>query len=124
MSVTKNISIILRLEGLLVLILSLLVYAQYGSGWTLFAILFLVPDLSLLAYFSGPKIGAAVYNAAHSYIGALLLTGWGVLLGTPLVLALGIIWLAHIGFDRAMGYGLKSPEGFRITHLGIIGKAR
>ncbi|MBC6906512.1 DUF4260 family protein [Saccharophagus sp. K07] len=124
MSVTKNISIILRLEGLLVLILSLLVYAQYGSGWTLFAILFLLPDLSLLAYFSGPRIGAAAYNAAHSYIGALLLVTWGFLLGGSLALALGIIWVAHIGFDRAMGYGLKSPEGFRFTHLGLIGQSR
>ena len=28
---------------------------------------------------------------------------------------------AHIGIDRALGYGLKLPSGFKHTHLGVIG---
>ena len=33
-----------------------------------------------------------------------------------------MIWCAHIGFDRALGYGLKSAAGFEFTHLGRIGR--
>ena len=28
-----------------------------------------------------------------------------------------LIWLAHIGFDRTLGYGLKCPTAFKDTHL-------
>jgi len=31
---------------------------------------------------------------------------------------------AHIGFDRALGYGLKYSKGFGYTHLGRIGNAK
>jgi hypothetical protein len=41
---------------------------------------------------------------------------------TPLLVVLGALWLAHSGFDRMLGYGLKSPDGFSFTHLGRIGK--
>ena len=30
---------------------------------------------------------------------------------------LGLIWLAHIGMDRAIGYGLKYPTNHKDTHL-------
>jgi hypothetical protein len=30
---------------------------------------------------------------------------------------LGLIWFAHIGVVRAIGYGLKYPTGFKDTHL-------
>ena len=46
----------------------------------------------------------------------------GLVLHQRIGLGLGLIWCAHIGFDRALGYGLKSPEGFRLTHLGKIGR--
>jgi hypothetical protein len=52
---------------------------------------------------------------------ALMTTGFTA--GSPIVLSLAIIWLAHIGFDRALGYGLKYAAGFGFTHLGRIGKA-
>jgi hypothetical protein len=32
--------------------------------------------------------------------------------------------MAHIGLDRALGYGLKLPDDFRHTHLGTIGADR
>ena len=28
-----------------------------------------------------------------------------------------LIWLAHIGMDRLLGYGLKYPSAFKDTHL-------
>lgn len=113
-----------RLEGLALLAVAALAYARLGEGWLLFAGLFLAPDLSFAGYLAGPRLGAWAYNLAHSLIGPLLLAGAGLLSGADLATALALIWLAHIGFDRALGYGLKSPQAFGLTHLGLIGKAR
>ncbi|MFK4058707.1 DUF4260 domain-containing protein [Brevundimonas sp. NPDC046655] len=113
-----------RLEGLALLAVSVLAYARFGEGWLLFAVLFLTPDLSFVGYLAGPRVGAWAYNLAHSLIGPLLLAATGGLTGGGLPVALALIWLAHVGFDRALGYGLKSPDSFGITHLGLIGKAR
>lgn len=112
----------MRAEGLCVLIVSLLAYAQFGAGWLLFALLFFTPDISFLGYLAGPGVGGALYNAVHSYVGSLLLLGVGIVAGTSIVSAVGIIWIAHIGFDRALGYGLKYSTGFHVTHLGAIGR--
>ena len=115
---------ILRAEGACVLLTCLMAYARVGEGWGLFALLFLVPDIALLAYLGGPRLGSAAYNLAHSYVGALALLALGAAFANPPVLAGGLIWAAHIGFDRMLGYGLKYAEGFVHTHLGIIGRAR
>lgn len=113
-----------RLEGLALLAVAVLAYARFGEGWLLFAVLFLAPDLSFLGYLAGPRLGAWAYNIAHSLIGPLLLATAGGLTGNHQATALALIWLAHVGFDRALGYGLKSPDSFGVTHLGLIGKAR
>jgi hypothetical protein len=84
----------------------------------------LAPDLSFAAYLAGPKQGAIVYNAAHSYLAPMALMTGGFATSSPLVLSLAMIWLAHIGIDRALGYGLKYSEGFGFTHLGRIGKPK
>jgi hypothetical protein len=99
-----------------------MLYAVWGGSWWLYAILFLAPDLSFAGYLAGPRIGAIVYNAAHSYLTPIALMTTGSTLGSPLVLFIAMIWLAHIGFDRALGYGLKYATGFGFTHLGRIGK--
>lgn len=121
-SVEGGVRLILRLEGLCVLLLALLAYARFGSGWGMFALLFLVPDLSMLGYVMNAKAGAVLYNLAHAYPCALLLLGIGMYFDVPTVLAAGMIWAAHIGFDRMLGYGLKYSAGFRFTHLGTIGR--
>ncbi len=120
-AVHGSVRVWLRLEGLLAFLLATYVYANAGGSWLPFAVLFFAPDVSVAAYLAGPRIGAAVYNAAHSYVGPLtfaaaLSTTAGT--GLPLVL----IWGAHVGFDRALGYGLKYPTAFRDTHLGRIGR--
>ncbi|UUZ65287.1 DUF4260 domain-containing protein [Polaromonas sp. P1(28)-13] len=122
-SVSRGVRTVLRLEGLAVFAVAVAAYAQFGAGWGLFAWLFLLPDLSCLAYLAGPRVGAAAYNAAHSYAGALGLLAAGVLGAMPLVLAVALVWCAHIGFDRALGYGLKYAAGFSETHLGRLGGA-
>ncbi|MES2531378.1 MAG: DUF4260 domain-containing protein [Pseudomonadota bacterium] len=113
---------LLRLEGLVVLALSVAAYSNWGIGWMAFAGFFLVPDLSMLGYSWGPRVGAAVYNAGHSYIGPIALLAAGLFAAMPLATALALIWTAHIGFDRALGFGLKSASGFRYTHLGTLGR--
>ena len=111
----------LRLEGLVVLGVATWLYARGGHSWALYALLFLAPDLSFAAYLAGPRAGAAVYNLAHSYVlPGILVIAW-MATGRPPVPSL--IWLAHIGFDRLLGYGLKYPAGFGSTHLGGIGRA-
>jgi hypothetical protein len=120
--VTGGVRTLLRLEGLMLLAGMTLLYAHSGESWWLYAILFLAPDLSFAGYLAGPRIGAIVYNAAHSYLAPTALMMAGFALAFPLALAIGTIWLAHIGFDRALGYGLKYAAGFGFTHLGRIGE--
>lgn len=113
---------VLRLEGLCVLVAAALFYPKLGLGWGTFALFFLVPDISFLGYLAGPRVGAITYNTAHSYIGAIACLVAGSLLAVPGFSCAGVIWCAHIGFDRALGYGLKYPAGFSVTHLGLIGR--
>ncbi len=122
--VTGGVKILLRLEGLTLFAGMVLLYTVSGGSWWIFALLFLAPDLSFIAYLADPKTGAVVYNAAHSYLlpAALMTTGFA--LPQPLTLSIAMIWLAHIGIDRALGYGLKYSSGFGFTHLGRIGRTR
>ena len=113
---------LLRLEGLMLLTAAGLLYARIGGDWKTFALLFLLPDLSFAGYLAGPRIGALAYNAAHSTIGPITWTGLALTTGHEP--ALPLIWFAHVGFDRAMGYGLKYARGFGDTHLGHIGWRR
>ena len=112
----------LRLEGAVALLLAIALDAHVGGSWLVFVALFFVPDVSFAAYFAGPRIGAAIYNVAHSYVGPLIAAG--TLLSTGTELAPALVWAAHIGFDRALGYGLKYPTAFSDTHLGRIGRGR
>jgi len=112
-----SVSMILRTEGLIELILAVSAYRYFGGGWTSFALLFLIPDLSMLGYLVNPRFGARLYNIAHTYISSTLLALCGLAFATPLFYSLTLIWAAHIGLDRMVGYGLKYPAGFKTTHL-------
>jgi hypothetical protein len=109
------------MEGAALLLSALLGYSWCGQPWWLLAALILVPDASMLGYLASPRAGAAIYNAAHSTIAPLLLLSGSVLLDDRATSGLALIWLAHIGFDRALGYGLKYVSGFSDTHLGRLG---
>ena len=113
---------LLRLEGLFVFVLSVVLYARMGESWWLFATLFLAPDLSFFGYLAGPRVGTMAYNAVHTSAGPVLLVMTGFLVPSELAVGIGLIWLAHCGFDRALGYGLKYETGFGFTHLGQIGR--
>jgi hypothetical protein len=112
----------LRIEGICELIVALALYAHVSGSRVTFAIVFFGPDLALLGYLINARIGAVAYNTTHSYIGPALLALAGLTFA-PLALPFALIWAAHIGFDRTLGYGLKSRVGFAQTHLGLIGRA-
>lgn len=117
MGTTGGVKRMLQLEGLTLLALAAGLYAHLIGDWRMFAILFLAPDLSFGAYIFGPRIGALGYNAVHSTIGPVALGAAAIVLNAHLALAIALIWLAHIGFDRALGYGLKYASAFKDTHL-------
>jgi uncharacterized membrane protein len=119
---TGGVRTLLRLEGLALFAVMVGLYPVLGGRWWLFAMLFLAPDLSFAAYLAGPRVGALVYNAAHSTLAPFTLLSFVFVLGDPTTALIAMIWLAHIGFDRALGYGLKYQSGFTFTHLGRIGK--
>lgn len=121
---TGGVRLVLRIEGACILAACVLAYTKLGYGWGSFALFFLVPDISLFAYLAGPRAGAAFYNATHSLIGAGAVLAFGSLSGSALAISAGLIWCAHIGFDRMLGYGLKYASGFGFTHLGLIGRTR
>jgi hypothetical protein len=113
----------LRLEGLAVLLAATLAYRLYTpESWLLFVGLFLLPDLSMLGYLAGPRVGAVLYNLVHTYVGPAILGALGVLWLGDRALAVALVWAAHIGLDRGLGYGLKYSTAFQETHLGRIGK--
>jgi hypothetical protein len=119
---TGGVRTLLRLEGLALFAGMTLLYGVWDGSWWIYAILFFVPDASFSGYLAGPKFGATVYNSAHSYLAPMAMMTFGFVTSSPLVLSIAMIWLAHIGFDRALGYGLKYESGFGFTHLGRIGK--
>ena len=121
-AVTGSVRWWLRAEGLAALAAACTLYAGTGRGWGLFALLFLAPDLSFVGYLAGHRVGAAAYNALHSYVGPLALGVVGYAVRQPALLPFAYVWAAHIGFDRLVGYGLKYPSAFGDTHLGRMGR--
>jgi hypothetical protein len=113
---------LLKLEYAALTAAALAAYAMTGGSWWLFALLILVPDLSMLGYLGGPRLGAWCYNAVHSWVAPVGLGLAGVAAGSPMTVHLALILAAHIGIDRTLGYGLKHESGFRDTHLGRIGQ--
>jgi hypothetical protein len=122
-AVTGGPRLLLRLEGLTLFVGAVIAFSMTQQSWWLFALLILAPDLSMLGYLAGSRIGAIAYNAVHVTFGPIVLTVAGLLFGDLPVLGVAMIWLAHIGIDRAIGYGLKYGKGFGFTHLGRIGRS-
>ena len=117
----KPIQTVLRAEGLGYMLLACAIYQALGFSWIRFLLWFLLPDLAILVYvFANTRVGMWAYNLTHSSVGAATVGLAGVLMQWPMAWQIGLIWFAHIGFDRALGYGLKFPLGFRVTHLGVL----
>ncbi len=113
-----------RIEGLVLLVAGVAAFGASDVSWWWFAGLLLVPDVSMVGYLANPSTGASVYNIGHALLGPGLLIGWHLLGGPVAALAVGAVWLAHVGMDRLFGYGLKYDDDFKHTHLGWIGPDR
>jgi hypothetical protein len=114
---------LLRLEGLLEFVVAIALYAHLGGNGWVFAALLLTPDIAMLGYLRDARVGAFTYNLAHTTTFPLALGIVAFFFGTSSLVLLALIWLAHIGMDRAIGYGLKDPSSFKSTHLGGVGNA-
>jgi Domain of unknown function (DUF4260) len=111
-----------RLEGLVLCSGGIYAWFALGGTWWLFLLLLLTPDVSMLGYLVNVRVGAALYNLIHSYPLPALILAVGLWLNLPVLTFAGVLVLAHIGWDRILGYGLKLPSGFKDTHLGRIGR--
>jgi hypothetical protein len=116
--------LLLHAEGAAVAAGAVALYFYADYPWWLLLALALAPDLSLAGYLAGRRVGSAIYNAAHTYVPPVALGAIGVIAGADLAMQLALIWITHIGVDRAIGYGLKYPTSFKETHLQRAGWTR
>lgn len=117
-----NMKNIIKLEESAMLLLS--IYALYilKADWWWYLILLLGPDISMIGYVAGNKAGAACYNFFHHKGIAVAIFAIGIIMPDVLLQIIGIVLFGHSAMDRMFGYGLKTNQGFKYTHLGIIGK--
>ncbi len=114
---------LLKLEELFMFGLSILFFSNLGFVWWLFPALLFTPDLSMIGYLGGTKLGAIIYNFIHHKalgVGIFIL---GIILASQPWQLAGLILFGHSSMDRVLGYGLKHSDSFQHTHLGMIGKA-
>jgi len=111
----------LKLEEFALMGLGIFMFGLLGYQWWWLPVLILTPDISMLGYLAGPKIGALCYNIVHNRAVAILLYFVGAYFMLPIVQLIGTILFIHIAMDRIFGYGLKYDKGFKFTHLGEIG---
>jgi hypothetical protein len=113
----------LRLEGVAAFGAGLVLFGSSGGDWLVFLPLILLPDVSVIGYLAGPRIGAFTYNLVHTWAPGFVALIIGLWLDAPGALLVAAALIAHVGMDRALGYGLKLPSAFGDTHLGRIGRA-
>ncbi|HEU4622526.1 MAG TPA: DUF4260 domain-containing protein [Burkholderiaceae bacterium] len=116
----QKIQRVLRLEAVCILVAAVVCYAKFGAGWGVFTLCFFLPDISLLAYRVNSRVGTFVYNTVHSYAGPMIALVIGLAFASPVFLSVGMIWGAHIAFERMFGYGLEYSRDFEFKHLGLI----
>lgn len=110
----------LHLEGMALLAGVLVLYSNQKFSWGSFALFLFTPDLVMIIYILSEKWGKIVYNLVHTTIFPLGLGIASVLCKNSLGLQISLIWLAHIGLDRTVGYGFKYPDQPKETHFSRI----
>lgn len=119
-SVIGGPKVLLRVEGAVLFVASIAIFASQGQQWWLYPALLLVPDIFMIGYLRNTRLGSITYNLGHSYPVAAVVTALGFITGSSITIALGAIWFGHIGWDRMLGYGLKYGTSFKHTHLGDL----
>lgn len=110
----------LKGEAIALFAFSIWLFAMQGIDWWWYPVLLFIPDVFMLGYLANTFLGAVIYNIGHSVIPGLVLCTVGAIITSPWLIALGAIWLGHVGFDRALGYGLKYHDSFKHTHLSDL----
>jgi hypothetical protein len=113
---------LLRIEDLAGFLFSIYVFSLLSYPWWVYIALFLTPDLSIVGYLAGPRVGAFTYNLVHHKALSLSLIVLGGWLSVPVISLAGAVLLGHSSMDRVIGYGLKYSDSFKHTHLGTIGR--
>lgn len=116
--------LILQLEDLFLFLLSIYLLYLLNVDWWVYLILFIGPDISMLGYLGGNKLGAVSYNLFHHKAVAVVLAFLGILFSLNIFLIAGIIIFGHSSMDRMFGYGLKYFTGFHHTHLGNLNSVK
>lgn len=114
----------LRLEGLAAFVAGLALFGASGGDWLFIVPLLLLPDISAAGYLAGPRVGAFTYNLVHNWVPGIVALGLGLWLSSPAIMIVAAALIAHVGMDRAVGYGLKLPSSFQDTHLGRMGHSK
>ncbi len=114
----------LRLEGLAAFVAGIALFGATGGNWLFVVPMILLPDLSAVGFLAGPRVGAFSYNLLHNWVPGIVTLGIGLWLSSPAIILAASILIAHVGMDRAVGYGLKLPTSFHDTHLGRMGRAK
>ena len=111
---------LLIVEAVAAFVAALFIYQSQGFSWLVFALCILIPDFSMIGYAVNKRIGSHLYNLAHTYTLPIVLGISGLMVGNEIVIQIALIWFAHIGMDRAIGYGLKYATDFKDTHLSRV----
>lgn len=111
---------LLQLEQLGLFALSLFLFIEGDFKLWIYLLLLLTPDLSMLGYLFGNKVGAITYNIVHHQAIAILVFILGYSFKLEFIAIYGLIMLGHSSLDRVLGFGLKTYKGFKETHLGRI----
>ena len=124
MYVTGKPRVWLRIEGLVLFTATIIVFSAQHQQWWLYPVLLLFPDIFMVGYLANTRVGAFLYNLSHSYFAPalMILLSWRA--ESKISMAIGVIWLGHIGWDRLLGYGLKYDSDFKHTHLGDLNKLK
>ncbi len=115
--------VVRRIENALIACVVVLAIVLAGFDWWWLLVLFLAVDVSALGYLAGPRFGALCYNVVHNYGGAVIALAVFLVTGVGAIGVVALAWIFHVAVDRALGFGLKHPDAFEHTDLGMIGKA-
>ena len=118
----RTVDWILRIESVAIFLAGVVLYLTMNGDPLWLLPLLLAPDLSMVGYLGGPRLGAVTYNLVHNLALALIALAVGWFAGLAPLALIGAILVAHVGMDRSLGYGLKLPTDFKDTHLGRIGR--
>jgi hypothetical protein len=113
---------LISLEEAAMLALSIYLFSRLSFAWWVYLALILTPDLSMIGYMVNTRVGAGLYNFFHHKAVAIVVYIAGLYLNSEVVQLIGLILFGHSCMDRMLGYGLKYPDSFQNTHLGMIGK--